>query len=298
MNPPLITVVMPAYNAERYVLDALTSVTHQTWENLEIIVIDDGSKDSTFEVVRSHAKSDPRVRIIRQKNAGVSAARNAGLESAQGQYVAFLDADDVWKPEKLAAQMQVFLSKDDIGLVHTGVMDIDSAGNPSPPTESWEGVEGDAFRRLIRSNPICCSSVMVRKELVRPPFPAFAINRLAEDWLLWTTLAMRCRFGYVNRPLVCYRTHSTGTSRDRAAMQEAELLCRRDFLNLAIATGSSKSVRLAKRSLFNLQYHSLHRALNIGEKQIAWNEWKLAARCMPTRISSVLKLIRILPRFL
>ena len=112
---PLVSVVMPAYNAGPYIEQAIRSVLEQDYPNIELIVVDDGSKDGTPEAVE--ALFGDRVRVLRQKNGGPAAARNLGIRASNGTLLAFLDADDVWLPGKLQAQVSYMLAHPDIGLV-------------------------------------------------------------------------------------------------------------------------------------------------------------------------------------
>lgn len=118
--PHLVSVVIPAYNAESTIDDTLRSVRGQTHRELEIIVVDDGSTDRTTSVVKAHAAADGRVTLIAQENAGVAAARNAGWQSARSAFIAFVDADDLWAPSKIERQLEVILRGGlRVGLVYT-----------------------------------------------------------------------------------------------------------------------------------------------------------------------------------
>lgn len=128
MTPPHVSVVIPAYNGERFVGEAVGSVLGQTFADLECIVVDDGSTDSTAVVVE--AVDDPRLRLVRQDNQGVSEARNRGIDEATGSLVAFLDADDVWLPTKLARQVSLFEDRPGLGLVVSGYSIADEALRP------------------------------------------------------------------------------------------------------------------------------------------------------------------------
>src|SRR5262245_4518179 len=105
MQPPLASVIIPAYNAERFLRQAVESALAQSYPNVEVLVIDDGSTDGTRQLADELAKADGRLRVITQQNAGVGAARNRGIAEARGKYIAPLDADDFWYPEKLARQV-------------------------------------------------------------------------------------------------------------------------------------------------------------------------------------------------
>ena len=111
-DQPLVSVIVPAYNAEAFIGDTLDSIINQTYTNLEVLVVDDGSQDRTPEIVESIAQKDPRVILLRQSNAGVAAARNLAIQKSTGDYIAPIDADDIWYPQKLEKQMQCMLTAD------------------------------------------------------------------------------------------------------------------------------------------------------------------------------------------
>src|SRR5438132_13618593 len=125
--PPGVSVVIPAYNAERFVEEAVRSALGQTLRPVDVVVVDDGSSDRTAAVA---AAVDPKVDVVRTPNRGVAAARNAGAGRARGSVLAFLDADDVWLPTKLAQQVALLGEHADLGLVHCGVQDVDQSGVP------------------------------------------------------------------------------------------------------------------------------------------------------------------------
>ena len=159
MSGPVVSVVMPAYNAERFVDEALESVLKQSYQRLEVIVVDDGSTDGT--AARVQAYGNP-VRYLQQVNAGVGAARNRGLEAATGDYIAFLDADDLWRPEKLDVQLEIAARNPESGLIACdGVRFAEGnivAGRLLSPwvldrlvSASWRATKTSALRRTGRS---------------------------------------------------------------------------------------------------------------------------------------------------
>jgi len=143
-----ISVVIPSYNYARFVREAIDSALAQTYPPLEVIVVDDGSTDATPEVLASYGD---RIRVIRQRNEGVARARNAGIATARGDYVAFLDADDVWHPRKLELQIARFDGDPSLGLVHCGVEMFDGDGNTIDVFR--DGKEGDIAADLLRLEP-------------------------------------------------------------------------------------------------------------------------------------------------
>lgn len=108
-NLPLVSVIIPAYNAESFIEETLKSVLAQTYPAIEVLVIDDGSQDRTPEIVAGMAERDPRVVLVKQSNAGVAAARNLGIDQSKGEFIAPIDADDIWYPENLEKQVQCML---------------------------------------------------------------------------------------------------------------------------------------------------------------------------------------------
>lgn len=220
---PLVSVVIPAYNAESTLDETLRSVRGQTHESLEIIVVDDGSADSTRTVAERHAATDARVQVLHQPNAGVAAARNAGWRHARSPFIAFVDADDLWAPTKIEKQLAALLAGGDrIGLVYCWFARIDHAsrivGLHDGPL--WQG---DVREPILRSNFIGNgSSVLMRREalVAAGGFDAGLQARGAhgcEDYLLYFRVAEACHFALVPERLVGYRhlPHNMSSNRPR-----------------------------------------------------------------------------------
>src|SRR4028118_698519 len=126
LNQPLVSVIIPAYNAENFIAKTLETVLSQTYQNIEVLVVDDGSPDTTAEIVKSFVENYSRVSLLQQSNAGVAAARNLAIEKSKGEYIAPIDADDIWYPQNIEKQVQCFLDSDpSVGLVYTWSVDID-----------------------------------------------------------------------------------------------------------------------------------------------------------------------------
>lgn len=162
---PLVTVITPAYNAERFIKETMDSVLAQSISDWEMIVLDDGSTDATREIVAAYMRTDPRIRlVVNEKNMGVARTRNRGIEMARGQYVAFLDSDDVWLPEKLEFQLAKMADADaQIGYCSYAI--VDEASNPVradylvPPQAQFED--------LLRENYIQCSAMLIRADVLK-----------------------------------------------------------------------------------------------------------------------------------
>jgi O-antigen biosynthesis protein len=218
---PRVSVIVPTYNRADVLPRAIRSVLAQSWTDLELLVVDDGSTDATAEVVARHG--DPRVRYLRQpQNAGVSAARNRGLRAARGDFVAFLDSDDEWLPGKLFEQLAVFeRAPADLGVVYTGVECVfaDGRRRVDVPEE-----RGDVYRHMLGRNVIHGggSNVMMRRNVVA--VVGFFDERLRaiEDYEYWLRIARFFTVDYVAEPLIRYYDPVTADRRSQALAANLE----------------------------------------------------------------------------
>lgn len=215
----LVTVVIPVYNQERYLGRAIESVLGQTFRDLELLVVDDGSTDGTPEVI---ARYGSRLRSIRQTNRGNASALNHGVREARSEWVAWLSSDDLWEPEKLARQLVPATMEPSADLVYTGFHVIDqddrvlqSVRAPSFPTRRALQME------LIRRCFINGSSVLLRRKVFDEVGFFDEADRLTSDFDLWLRMAPRYEFRGVPDPLVRYRVHPGQLSRKREAMERS-----------------------------------------------------------------------------
>lgn len=161
---PTFSIVIPAYNIENYIAQTLKSVLAQTLQDFEIIVIDDGSSDQTVAIIQQF--TDPRIKLIQQNNQGASSARNKGILHSQGQYIAFLDGDDYWLPEKLERQLHHLGTNPDIGVSFCRAAFMDDAGIPLGTYQMPQLTDLDA-PAFLRSNAIGCGSTpMIRRQVL------------------------------------------------------------------------------------------------------------------------------------
>ncbi len=207
---PKVTVIIPTYNAIAYLPSTVDSVIQQTFTDFEVLIVDDGSTDETVEWVSKLV--DPRVRLISQANQGVAVARNQGIASAQGEYVAFLDADDLWEPTKLEKQVKCLDENPQVGLVNTSIVNIDEQGKPLGAVNASD-VEGNVLKYIVEENLILCGSApMVRRSCLEAVQGFDQQLMSAEDWDLWIRLSARYDFAVVREPLVLYRQHLNSKS--------------------------------------------------------------------------------------
>lgn len=203
---PLVSVIIPTWNRAHLIAQTLESVYAQTWDNLEVIVVDDGSTDSTREAVEPFIEKG--LVYLKQVNAGAPSARNAGLSAATGTYVAFLDSDDRWRKTKLERQMEKMLSSSgDTALVYCGIEKVDADGNTlgyKVPKKS-----GRVFLELLEDNFIGSTSApLIRASALDDTGGFDATLRSRQDLDLWLRLARSYRVAFVPEALVQYLVHA------------------------------------------------------------------------------------------
>lgn len=207
----LVSVVIPAYNAARHIRRSLDSVLAQTYPEFEVIVVDDGSVDQTSAIVMSY--TDPRVQLIRQPNAGVSAARNRGIEAARGDWIAFIDADDRWEPVFLETVVSTARRFPNVVSVFTNFRDSVTGRLMIPEQDGEARVLESYFSFLLRNKQGMWSScVLVHRETLRAigGFPVGVTH--GEDLDTWARLAWSGPIAYVPEPLAIYHTDTEGSA--------------------------------------------------------------------------------------
>ena len=211
-NKAFVSVIMPAYNSEKYISAAIESVTKQTHENWELIVINDASPDNSAEIAQKYAEKDLRIRVINQKsNGGVSRARNLGIESAKGDFIAFLDSDDVWVSEKLEKQLKL-LDENNAQIAYSSYDFIDENGK-SIKKPFFVSKETD-YKKMLGKNEFGCSTVLLKADLLKEH--KFSTEFYHEDYLLWLTLLkLPVKALGVTDVLTHYRVVETSRSFDK-----------------------------------------------------------------------------------
>jgi glycosyltransferase involved in cell wall biosynthesis len=223
---PKVTVIIPSYNAMTYLPETLDSVLHQSFTDFEVLIINDGSTDNVVEWAGTIR--DSRVRLISQENQRLAAARNTGITHAKGEYLAFLDADDVWQPTKLEKQVNCLENNPKIGLVHTWTLLVNSESKPTGKILK-SSVEGDAWQQIVQKNTIVVSSVMVRSSCLDVGVFDKDLH-YCEDYDMWIRLACRYNFAVIKEPLTSYRIHSnTLSTHCEAVIKYFRILIERAF---------------------------------------------------------------------
>lgn len=219
----LVSVIIPTYNGSRFIVQAVDSVLAQTYQPIELIVVDDGSTDNTASVLAPYRS---RIHYVYQSNQGLSTARNRGIRASTGEYVAFLDSDDVWLPDKISQQVKCLAVNLGIGLVHTDVFYWDQVtGSRAQRNNGRMEYVGNCYARLFSANRITVSSVLVRRECLRHVggFDDQIRRPSTQDYDLWIRLARYYSFAFIHQPLILYRLHTTNASQNQLMMREDEL---------------------------------------------------------------------------
>jgi len=214
ITAPVISVIMPAYNAEATISDSICSVISQSFADWELIVYDDGSADNTASVVEEIAVHEPRLRFYTgNTNSGVANARNAAINIAQGKWLAFLDSDDLWHKEKLEKQLH-FAESTGAVITYTSTSYMNEHGKVYNYVLPAKHIL--TYNNLLRSNIMSCSSVMVRRSAMIP----FPIGFMHEDYAVWMQIVKSVGHAYgLDKPLLVYRlsTRSKSSGRVRSA---------------------------------------------------------------------------------
>lgn len=207
---PKVSVVIPTYNRADYLQEAIDSVLAQAYTDYEIIVLDDGSTDNTKEAL-AHYKD--KIKYFYQENRGPTAAKNSGMQKARGEYIAFLDDDDLWLPEKLAKQVEALDNNQKLAFVCSGSYVIDSSGQR---IDEWKKVtqNQETFSNLYEANFVFTLTVMIRRKCLAATGLFDENLSIVQDYDLWLRLAKRYPFAYIALPLAQYRKHDSNVTKN------------------------------------------------------------------------------------
>ena len=265
---PRISVIIPAYNQARYVSQSIESVLKQTFPEFELIVVDDGSTDETPQIIASI--QDPRMRVIRQPNAGLSAARNTGLRASSSPLVTFLDADDYFLPDKLKVLNEFLEDHPEIGLVAGHPIYINDAGDiVSRPPMSQTRL---GLPELLFENPICVSGILLRRVWLERVGVFDETLRACEDWDLWLRLlAAGCQMAWVEHYVVAYRVHPGQMTSQAGRMRKAIFTTLDKFFSQQVAENwmDKKSAAYALALVHSAAYAYLANEFDQAKRDLA-----------------------------
>jgi glycosyltransferase involved in cell wall biosynthesis len=214
MTNPKVSIVMTVYNGEKYIAEAIESVKNQTFSDYELLIIDDGSTDGTAAAVSTFL-SDKRIKYFYQTNKGVSAARNKGIAESHGNYIAFIDHDDVFLPEKIMKTVRFLEANDTYGMVYTDMFVVNENGGF---ISNWLDKkrfygEGGIYLNLLNECFILPTAVLIRMAILRETGLFSEDIKSGEDIDLWLRIARRSKIGLIHEPLVKWRQHENNMSK-------------------------------------------------------------------------------------
>lgn len=216
---PKVTVLMPVYNGEKYLREAIDSILNQTFTDFEFLIIDDGSTDCTWRIMKEHAARDPRIVLVHNDtNLGLTKSLNKGLDMAKGEYVARMDADDISLPERLAAQASFLDKHPDVGVVGTFAQKIDKNGCCMAMWR-FPTMHDSLFWALCFTTPLVHPSVMFRKTIIENIGGYNEKLLVNQDRDLWQRLSCVTRFANLPNIHLLYRWHSDNTTNRHAEIQ-------------------------------------------------------------------------------
>ncbi len=210
---PAISVIMPVYNAEKFLKDSIESVLNQTFKDFEFIIVNDGSTDNSLNIIESYIDKDSRIKIINQENSGVSVARNVGIKNASGEYIAFIDSDDIWVNNKLELQMEEFIKDPELKICGARAKVINDEnqeiGKFNYPPLSYFKIRLDSYYK----NPFITSSLIIKKEILKDNKLFRQKMKLCEDYEFITKYIHKNKSINIDKYLVYYRIHINSSSR-------------------------------------------------------------------------------------
>ncbi|WP_341526556.1 glycosyltransferase [Nostoc sp. UHCC 0302] len=284
---PLISVILPVYNGEKTIYETINSVVNQTFIDWELIVINDGSQDSTLDIIKSF--SDSRLQVFSYPNAGLAISRNRGVIQANGNYISFIDADDIWTPHKLEFQIKALQENSEASVAYSWCDHIDIEGK-FLRTGSRITANGNIHAKLLLanflengSNPLVCKQALISIG----GFEA-SLNP-AEDWDLWLRLALHYQFVTVPYPQILYRVSPNSMSSNVVKMELASL----QVIERAFSQAPQSLQYLKKSSFSNLYKYLLYKTLeSFSEKKAViltstrflWNAVKSDPSMLKTKI--------------
>lgn len=297
MTASLVSVLVPAFNHARYLPQCLASLTRQTYAEWECIIVDDGSTDDTTQLGPRLAEADPRVRYVRQPNRGPSAARNAAIREALGEFIQFLDADDLLEPEKLRVQAQFLRGHADTDIVAGHAAFFEDAAPRQQRAWSRPGIEGQgerALATLVAGNPLLISAPLVRRSVFTSVGLFDESLRGNEDWDFWLRCAASgCRFSFVSagndRALV--RDHPLNVSASRSLMLSSAVTVRERLARSLPPPLQAENTQ----QLLELQCQLALELVQAGRVREGWRLYWRALRAVRRKSAALLRLPLLIP---
>jgi|SRR5690554_2036573 len=256
---PLVSIITPSYNAEKYLARTIESVLGQTFQDWEMIIVDDQSPDNANQLIEQYCQQDGRIKLLHlEKNSGAAVARNTAIEAAKGRYIAFLDSDDLWLPDKLEKQVQFMLDQD-IAFSFSAYEKIDETGN----VFGTVGVpKKTGYHDLLKTCSIGCLTAMYDVEkLGKVYMPA---NTKREDFATWLAILKQVDYAYgMPDVLAQYRVYASQSSAKKAKMAKENWRLYRDIEQLGMFKSAYYFAHYAVRGVLRTKFPNLARAVGV-----------------------------------
>lgn len=278
-----VSIIIPVYNGEKTIRETILSVLNQTYQNFEIVIINDGSTDSTLEVISSIP--NPQIKVFSYPNTGVSASRNRGITLASGEYISFIDADDLWTPDKLEAQLKALQEHPQAAVAYSWTDWIDESGQVIYGGGHHQ-IAGEVYAHLFLGDFIeGGSNVLIRKSALDEVGVFDESINFSEDWELWLRLAARYQFEVVPRTQILYRIFHQSASCNVLQMEKSSL----QVIQKAITQSPQPIEHLKPHCLANRYKYLTYKALQGDSKQ---QQGWLAARFLGVALRNDISLIK------
>jgi len=291
---PLVSVIMPSYNYEEYISEAIESVLEQTFDDFELIIIDDASKDNSKKIIQSFDKKNIKIRsFFHKENQGLAKTVNECIKKAKGKYISYFSSDDIWSKEKLEKQLEILEKDEDLIVWSEGlIVDAKSDFTGELFTQIHSALNrkksGDIFEELLKNNYICGQSLIYKRENLKNVRFDEHLKYLG-DYKFIVDLAKEYKFYFIPEPLVMYRIHGRNTIfSDRIGWKKEDIRIRNYFLE---EYGDEISYKVKGRILLNISKSYSY----IGEKEKAKQNIYQAIKCNPFYWANLFTLIFILP---
>ncbi len=239
---PNVSVIIHTYNNEKFIVETIESVLNQTYRDYEIIVVDDGSVDGTHDALLPYMQ---QIRYHYKENGGIASAKNTGIRLSQTEFIAFLDHDDLWAPDKLKLQMECFNENPQVGLVYAKYTSF--RDGKELRTKPEKGYSGWIFKELLSKSFIQTSTVMVKKECLDAVGPYDESFSLGDEYDMFLRISKKFQCGFIDKGLTRYRVHDTNASKDDFLFDKENLgVYKKVYNNFTDLNGEEKKI-LRKR---------------------------------------------------
>ena len=289
---PLVSVIIPVYNGEKYIVETIESVIDQTYKNIEIIIINDGSTDNSFTKIKPYLIMK-NIKYFEHENRGVAASRNVGIRESLGDLISFLDQDDLWLAEKIEKQVKLMKENKEFALVHSKIGFINENGNRIKPLWEHPGISGYCFKEMFSSNKIAMLTVLVKRECIIEAGMFDEKIAITDDYDLWLKITYNNPIGYIDEPIALYRSHGRNTSMNVDAFKKYELQV---LQNILIRFPEIKEIiddNIIKLRLFSVMIELCKISKKTGNNDDYNKFSKLAFQTLPLKYLSTLPRIYI-----